>query len=166
MRKEPEGGGFGSGILRSYTLIPSLIAITWLGTLVRKDLGDGGERLLSVALGIESEGWLRACVYIGPWIAVGVAKGVVLELYRQYTGYIYFEDRIGFAKSGGEDIGFWCGLLPFVGFVYLFAYVIDPGLGFLRAVLIVIGSSVLGRLTASSLARRVFSALYGPPVFV
>jgi hypothetical protein len=164
MRKRVEGGAVGTAQNKSYTRWLIIAAMLGFGYFVNLDVKEGGARLLPAALNIDSTGWMWFFLFIALWLATGIPAGVVSVTYTQHTGVVYTEDRLGYAKSGGSDISFWCGFAAFLGVVFVFSKYVPRGvLGGFRPFAVLLLATGAGCLLARLLARMVFSALYGPP---
>ncbi len=159
MPKRAEGGQPGAAQLGSYTYALMASAYVGLGSLVRWDLDHG--RHLCTALGVQSNFAVWAWLVVGQGVTLLTSTGLVVALYKHYTGREYVEDRVGYAKSAASDLNFWCTLATFAGLVWLSA-VLPPGLSWFRAVLIVLVAAVLGRVLTGLACVAVFSALYAP----
>jgi len=163
--KEAEGGGPGTEILKSYTYFLFIAAYGAFFWFARQDIKKGGPRHLTDALGIETNTWIIIYL-IAAGFVFGIPQGLVAGLYYQYTGQRFENDRLGFAKSGGVDICFWSAFFVFLIVLYLFTYVVPPlWFGNARPFVIFFFSLAGSLILASKLARRVFTALYGPPRF-
>lgn len=162
--KEAEGGGFGAADYRSYSFWVSMAAWAAFIGFARHDLGEDGQRHLATAFGVQSNGWLIACLIAG-WFASAIPNQQVAVLYTRYTGRLaYGDDRIGYAKSGGRDIAAWSGFLSFVMVLFAFArWVPQEALAWARPLVLVVATAFIGLLIARFLAARLFFALYGPP---
>jgi hypothetical protein len=163
MTKPAEGGRFGAATLRSYTYW--LVLAAWIGfvSYVRYDIGEGGPGLLRAATGLQSNTWVWVFVVAG-WFAATIPNQRVSVLYTRYTGRLaYGDDRIGYAKSGGHDIANWGGFLTLIALLYVFAAWVPPGLGWLRPLVLLVATAVIGSTVSVFFAKKVFFALYGPP---
>lgn len=160
MGKQREGGAVGTAQSQSYTYglhLPVWAVLVWL---VWQDLNSG--RLLSVATGLQGNGWIHLCL-VGVFIAAlfSSTPATVLQ-YHRYTGLDYVEDRIGYARSGGSDIASWAAFFTAVGVAVGFIGIPESWFGWARPIVMVVAALVLGWLTARLAAGIVFRALYEP----
>lgn len=157
----PEAGKRGDAVKHSYTgafLQAQTFALTALACW---DLRSGGEGRLLATFGVGSNWLVVLCLVVALWTTT-LPIGTAGEAYRRFTGRVWLHDRIGFARSGGQDVGMWCGLQPFVVSVLLFTYAVPPGaLGAFRPFIVLIAPTLLGCFVAPWIMTRVLDALYG-----
>ncbi len=173
MSKIPEGGEVGTAHTKSYTFTLQMIAYALLGFFVFWDVLNNDANYLSLASGLESKlfivAWFLCIAGVVPFVPFwgpGPLAGIISMLYTQYSGTVYVQDRLGYAKSGAHDIVFWSYYFPLVVTLFLFIKIIPAGtLGVFRVFFLAIVPPIAGRLLVRVLARFVFSQLYGPPQY-
>jgi hypothetical protein len=159
-----EPGSFGGAVLSSYTLGYLLGMMLFASQLLAADVQrtDGG--YFAAALGIQSTGWAELVAVALCLVMTSPVNAAAREYYR-FTRRTFIEDRIGFAKAGGQDIGTLCGLIVIILIVIIFGTAVPPMVpGWIRIPLILALSNLLGRAAAAALSRRVFDVLFGPPI--
>jgi hypothetical protein len=126
----------------------------------RSDMSKGGGKYLSTAFGIDSNLWLTVALIIGGILSI-TGVSTASALYYQYTGRYYTQDRGGFARSGGQDLGFWSGFIIYILTIYLFSRFI-PGdwLGFARPFALLIIAVVGGNMLAHYTVKRLYNMLF------
>lgn len=177
MSKIPEGGKVGTAQAKSYTFIFQQIANVLLGLFVFWDILFQEAKYLRLAIGLPVGIQFKiiialwyACI-IGvipflPFFGPGRLASVISPIYTQYTGTVYVQDRIGYAKSGANDIIFWCYYIPLITTLFLFIQIIPAGVfSIFRPFVITIIPPVISHILVRVFARIVFSALYGKPQF-
>lgn len=164
MEKAAEGGRFGAAHVHSYTFVLSLLAGAALVAFAQADLRAGGDGHLRTAFGVQSNGRVWAA-FVGGLFVTTFPVSAVAMLYTRYTGLIAFrDDRVGFARSGGQDVANWGGLLTYVAVLYLFAAWVPAGLLTpLRWLAVLVATAVLGVRVSTGVAHRLFHAQFGPP---
>lgn len=169
---EPEPARFGAAVTSSYTWLFHMAVLGYLMYLIGIDLGPGGPRYLATAFGLQSNGWLWFFIFLA-WNVSLMPVSTAAVLYWDFTGRTYVGDRVGFAKSGGNDVSIWVGTISVLSTVALFTFVVPPGptgwLGVVRAIAVLGVSLVLGtRITSycvELLYRELYGPEYGPPPF-
>jgi len=128
----------------------------------KADLAESRSGYFLLALGLSSVGWVKFWAFILFLVAItNPVSQAALEYYR-VTGRTFVEDRIGFAKAGGQDIGTFAGLVSTTLFVVIFARVVPAFvMSWVRIPLLVMSSIVLGSWLARILSRQAFSVLFG-----
>lgn len=159
----PEPGSFGATHLNSYMLGYWLGTIGVLFSMVGEDLGEGGGGLSRVVLGVESTAWAKFWAF-ALYLAIMAPTGRALAEYHHFTGRTFLEDRIGFAKSGGQDIAIFAGLAS-TAMVVVVVYFLVPAAvpSWIRVPAIFFVAIMLGNALAGALSRLVYSILFGRP---
>lgn len=159
----PESGTFGGAIMHSY------MWLFWCGALgvcfqfAKADLSADGAKWLWIAFGVSSSGWAWFWVVVCFFMSIQPV-GAATRIYWRFTGRTYVDDRIGFAKAGGQDISSFSGLVAVVGVVFVFARYVPSGLfSWLRPVLLLLAVYLVGIYLASVITTKVLLTLYGPP---
>lgn len=157
----PQPGSFGAAIHNSYMLGFWLGFISILFKLLNMDLAPSGPGYFFAALGVQSVGWAKFWANIFCVVAALPVSRASVE-YCHLTGRNFVEDRIGFAKAGGQDIGFFSGLISIVVLIAIFSIVVPSWLSaWFRVPLIIVLSTMLGNKLSAFCARRVFTVLFG-----
>jgi len=127
------------------------------------DLFLSGNRYLAIVFGIESDVWIMICVVAGI-VATVTPVGMASLIYTRYTGKVYVEDRTGFVKAGGQDIGDWSGKLAYLIALVAFAQWIPVGWsGWFRPIALLLSVVMAGNILAFIAANLVFSRLFHRP---
>jgi len=156
----PEPGRFGAAPLNSYMWGFWMGILYWLVAWLKADMAQGSRYFLA-ALGINSVGWGWFWAVILLLMSINPTSEAVGEYYL-FTGRTFVQDRIGFAKAGGQDIGMLAGLVSTSVLVVLFARVVPAFvISWIRIPVLIVTSIVLGKRVARILSRRAFSALFG-----
>lgn len=153
---------FGGAVLSSY-MYGYLLGLSWVVVaFLKADMGSGGHQYFPAALGVSSTRWATAWAVV-LYCVSGLPVGAAARVYRRFTGRTYAADRIGFAKAGGQDIGTVCGSAAVIAVVAVFATLVPAVIpAWVRIPAIVVSAAWLGGKAATTLAWRVFSALFGP----
>lgn len=153
----PQGGGPGTAQRQAYTYPLPLIYNGLLFIFAIYDLSENGPRYLAKAFGLESNWGIWICLLLGLVFAM-FPVSVASVLYTKYTGRVYTEDRLGFARSGGQDIGTWSGLLTYTAVLWIFARDVSPDwLGWFRPVAVLLITLVVGLILAAVIGNMVFA---------
>jgi hypothetical protein len=156
-----EAGKFGAAVANSYMWGFWLGVLYFSGGWVRADLAERHSSYLLMALGITSVGWAKFWDFILFFVIMSPVGQALREYYR-FTGRNFLEDRIGFARAGGQDIGTFAGLLSTAILLVIFAKVVPSFvISWVRVPLLVLTSLLLGSWLARIMSRRVFSVLFG-----
>lgn len=163
MPKEAEGGAIGSAQLKSYTYWLTFVVGGEAVGFVYYDINQGGPHFLSTAIGIGNSNWLWVSVVIALFIN-SMNASIIANIYQEFTGLSYVQDRLGFAKAGASDINFWSTFLAFVGTIYAFESFVPAGaLGIFRPFVVLLVFYVVARILLGVGAHLVFSTLYRSP---
>jgi hypothetical protein len=154
-------GSFGAAVLNSYMWGFWLGVIYWLAGWFKADMAAGGSGYFFTALGISSTGWAKFWAVVLFLVATNTTSPAAIE-YQRFTGRNFLQDRIGFAKAGGQDIGTMAGLVSTMFFLALFARIV-PAFVFcwIRIPLLIVFSVLVGNWLARVLSRRAFTVLFG-----
>jgi hypothetical protein len=156
-----EPGSFGAALANSYMWGFWLGVCNFLNAGLTADLAGGRSGYLLLALGLSSVGWAKFWALILFLVATGSTSGALREYYT-FTGRTFLEDRIGFAKAGGQDIAIFAGLASTTLFVVVFARLVPANvISWIRIPLLITSSLLLGNWLTRILSRRVFSVLFG-----
>ncbi len=157
----PQPGTFGSAAMNSYMWGFWFGIGSFLSSWLSADLARGQSGHFLVALGLGSIGWAKFWTFILFLVSINPISQAVRE-YHRVTGRGFIEDRIGFAKAGGQDIGTFAGLVSTTSCVLIFAQILPTWVvSWVRVPLIIVSSLILGKWLARVLSRRAFAVLFG-----
>jgi len=156
----PSGGGPGTAQRRAYTYPLPLVYNALLFIFALYDLSENGSRLLAKSFGVGSNWGIWLCLLLGLVVAM-FPVSITSVLYTKYTGRFYTEDRLGFARSGGQDIGTWSGLLAYTMTLWFFARFVSPDwLGWFHPVVVLLTTLVLGVMLATVVGNTIFASIF------
>lgn len=159
-KSQPYGGEPGTAQRRAYTYPLFFTYYGLLFVFANYDLSENGPHYLAKAFGIESNWGVWVCFLLGI-VLTAFPVSVTSLLYTRYTGRVYTEDRLGFARSGGQDIGTWSGLLTYTAVLWIFArYISSNWLGWFHPLAVLFIALTAGLILAFVIGNLVFASQF------